>query len=49
MTHGRAYALLLLVTVLWAGNFPFGKLALNELGPFTLTAARASSPHRCCS
>jgi drug/metabolite transporter (DMT)-like permease len=41
MTHGRAYALLLFVTVLWAGNFPFGKLALNELGPFTLTAARA--------
>jgi drug/metabolite transporter (DMT)-like permease len=40
MTHRRAYALLLLVTVLWAGNFPFGKLALNELGPFTLTAER---------
>jgi drug/metabolite transporter (DMT)-like permease len=41
MTHGRAYALLLLVTVLWAGNFPFGKLALTELGPLTLTATRA--------
>ena len=41
MTHGRAYSLLFLVTLLWAGNFPFGKLALTELGPITLTAARA--------
>jgi drug/metabolite transporter (DMT)-like permease len=41
MTKHRAYALLFLVTLLWAGNFPFGKLALAELGPFTLTAARA--------
>ena len=41
MTHARAYGLLLLVTVIWAGNFPLGKLGLGELGPITLTAARA--------
>ncbi len=41
MTRARAYGLLLLVTVLWAGNFPLGKLGLAELGPITLTAARA--------
>ncbi len=44
MTHGRAYTLLFLVTLLWAGNFPFGKLALTEPGPITLTAARACTP-----
>jgi drug/metabolite transporter (DMT)-like permease len=37
----RAYALLGLVLVFWAGNFPLGKLALQELGPLTLTGARA--------
>ncbi|OGK88135.1 MAG: hypothetical protein A2X52_21600 [Candidatus Rokubacteria bacterium GWC2_70_16] len=42
MTPARAYGLLLLVTLLWAGNFPLGKLALLELGPITLTAARAA-------
>ncbi|HET7875012.1 MAG TPA: DMT family transporter [Methylomirabilota bacterium] len=42
MTHARAYGLLFLVTVLWAGNFPLGKLGLAELGPITLTAARAA-------
>ena len=41
MTHACAYGLLLLVTVIWAGNFPLGKLGLGELGPLTLTAARA--------
>lgn len=41
MTHARAYGLLLLVTVIWAGNFPLGKLGLGELGPLTLTATRA--------
>jgi drug/metabolite transporter (DMT)-like permease len=41
MTHARAYALLIVVTLLWAGNFPLGKLGLGELGPITLTAARA--------
>src|SRR5207249_10710079 len=35
------YVLLLAVIVFWAGNFPLGKLALVELGPVTLTAARA--------
>ena len=42
MTPARAYGLLFLVTLLWAGNFPFGKLALLELGPLTLSAARAA-------
>ncbi len=42
MTPTRAYGLLLLVILLWAGNFPLGKLALLELGPITLTAARAA-------
>ncbi len=41
MTERRAYLLLLVVIVVWAGNFPLGKLALRELGPVTLTAARA--------
>jgi drug/metabolite transporter (DMT)-like permease len=41
MTERRAYLLLLLVILFWAGNFPLGKLALNELGPLTLTGARA--------
>ena len=41
MTDRRAYLLLLLVIVFWAGNFPLGKLALDELGPVALTAGRA--------
>ena len=41
ITHARAYSILLGVTFLCAGNFPFGKLALQELGPLTLTSARA--------
>jgi drug/metabolite transporter (DMT)-like permease len=41
MTERRAYLLLLLVILFWAGNFPLGKLALAELGPLTLTGARA--------
>ncbi len=41
MSHAKAYGLLFVVTVLWAGNFPLGKLGLAELGPITLTAARA--------
>jgi drug/metabolite transporter (DMT)-like permease len=41
MTHARAYALLSAVTLIWAGNFPLGKLALGEFGPLTLAAARA--------
>jgi drug/metabolite transporter (DMT)-like permease len=41
VTHARAYALLALVTVIWAGNYPLGKLGLSEFGPITLAAARA--------
>ncbi len=41
MTERRAYLLLLLVILFWAGNFPLGKLALRELGPLALTGARA--------
>lgn len=41
MSERRAYLLLLAVVLFWAGNFPLGKLALEELGPLTLTAGRA--------
>ncbi|MBI3635069.1 MAG: DMT family transporter [Candidatus Rokubacteria bacterium] len=41
MTERRAYVLLLGVILLWAGNFPLGKLGLGELGPVTITAVRA--------
>lgn len=41
MSERRAYLLLLAVILFWAGNFPLGKLALDELGPITLTAGRA--------
>lgn len=41
MSERRAYFLLVAVIVFWAGNFPLGKLALEELGPVTLTAGRA--------
>jgi drug/metabolite transporter (DMT)-like permease len=40
MSHQRAYALLVLVIVFWAGNYPLGKLALADLGPLTLTGFR---------
>jgi drug/metabolite transporter (DMT)-like permease len=40
MNHRRAYALLVLVIVFWAGNYPLGKLALADLGPVTLTGFR---------
>ena len=36
------YAKLLLVILFWAGNYPLGKLALDELSPLVLTAARAA-------
>jgi len=42
MTPGRAYALLILVVAVWAGNFPLAKLGLGELGPITLSATRAA-------
>jgi drug/metabolite transporter (DMT)-like permease len=41
MPPRRAYLLLGLVILFWAGNFPLGKLALAEVGPVTLTGARA--------
>lgn len=41
MTSTQAYALLALVTVIWAGNFPLAKAGLVELSPLTLTATRA--------
>ena len=40
MNHQRAYALLVLVIVFWAGNYPLGKIALADLGPVTLTGFR---------
>ena len=41
MTHRHAYALLLVVALIWAGNFPLAKLGLAELGPLTLASLRA--------
>ncbi|HSB42457.1 MAG TPA: DMT family transporter [Methylomirabilota bacterium] len=41
MTHRDAYTLLLLVALIWAGNFPLAKLGLAELGPLTLASLRA--------
>jgi len=41
MSHRNAYILLSLVALLWAGNFPASKIGLSELGPLTLTTARA--------
>ncbi len=38
----EAYALLLLTSVVWAGNFMAAKLALAVVGPITLTALRAT-------
>jgi drug/metabolite transporter (DMT)-like permease len=37
----EAYGLLLLTSLIWAGNFMAGKLALQAVGPITLTAIRA--------
>jgi len=41
VTHRDAYALLLVVALLWSGNFPLAKLGLAELGPLTMAATRA--------
>ena len=41
MRQRRAYAILLAVVVVWAGNFPLSKLGLAEIGPLTVGAARA--------
>jgi drug/metabolite transporter (DMT)-like permease len=37
----EAHALLLLISLIWAGNFMAGKIALQVVGPLTLTALRA--------
>ncbi len=37
----EAYGLLLLISLIWAGNFLAGKVALQVVGPITLTALRA--------
>ena len=41
MTQRRAYATLLGVVVVWAGNFPISKLGLAEMDPLTVGAIRA--------
>jgi drug/metabolite transporter (DMT)-like permease len=38
----EAYGLLLLISLIWAGNFMAAKLALLVVGPITLTALRAT-------
>jgi drug/metabolite transporter (DMT)-like permease len=40
VTHRHAYALLLGVALLWAGNYPLAKIGLHELGPITMSALR---------
>ncbi len=37
----QAYGLLLLISLVWAGNFIAGKIALQVIGPITLTALRS--------
>jgi drug/metabolite transporter (DMT)-like permease len=37
----EAYGLLFLISLIWAGNFIAGKIALQVIGPITLTALRA--------
>ncbi|HEV3348421.1 MAG TPA: DMT family transporter, partial [Methylomirabilota bacterium] len=41
VTHRHAYALLLGVALVWAGNYPLAKIGLHELGPVTMSALRA--------
>src|ERR1700741_1235817 len=41
MNDRRAYAMLLLVILFWAGNYPVGKLGVGDLGPITLPGGRA--------
>lgn len=41
MTQRRAYVVLMVVVLVWAGNFPLSKLGLAEIGPLTVGAARA--------
>ena len=41
MNDRRAYLLLSVITIVWAGNYPLSKIALERLGPVTMTATRA--------
>ena len=41
LSEHEAYGLLLLISLVWAGNFMAGKLALEVVGPITLAALRA--------
>jgi drug/metabolite transporter (DMT)-like permease len=40
MSDRRSYALLAGVLIVWAANFPLGKLALTQVSPLLLTAGR---------
>ena len=40
VSERRSYLLLIAVLVVWAGNFPLGKLALTEVGPLFLVGGR---------
>src|SRR5215470_17245807 len=40
MNDRRAYAILLLVILFWAGNYPVGKLGVGDLGPLTAPLSR---------
>jgi drug/metabolite transporter (DMT)-like permease len=42
LREAEAYGLLLSVSIIWAGNFLAGKVALRVIGPITLAALRAS-------
>lgn len=41
LRDAEAHGLLLLISLVWAGNFVAGKVALEAVGPITLTAIRA--------
>jgi drug/metabolite transporter (DMT)-like permease len=42
ISERRAYGLLFLVSLIWAGNFIAAKVALQAVGPLTLSALRAA-------
>jgi drug/metabolite transporter (DMT)-like permease len=42
ISERKAYGLLLLVSLIWAGNFLAAKVALQVVGPLTLSALRAA-------
>ena len=41
------WALLLALSVLWGGSFFFGKIAVKELGPFTIVLGRVAIGAKC--